>query len=545
MILYHGSTAYHVLYSIVHKVYYYYDKPAVLMITQYMAVPDELNQFVQKVKETGWFEDVMVVPESEFRKITGRNLKPSSTTSEIEQVIEQMCKLLENWCPYKMEQFEKIYMAADQWTVGTYLLKKQIPYYYMEDASGMLGAEGRYLKIIKDTNPHNFTLCQYLKGAGRSRIVLKKLCDMDNQPEGFFDEKAIDCSIYKNLSRMEESKRYDIIKLYNGKIIQLSEQKRNVLFLTQYHRNLEIKSIAMQKQMTNILMDYFAEDCNLVIKPHPKDRYLPYGTMFPDCKEINCSVPSELLPFMLKGNLDCVITPNSTSIGGLRGSCDTIWYFGENIEVYYERLHMYYVVCRCLQTIRKEQTIYCENGDALFLKNFFELFQLEWKSFEAGKEAIVIDGGWHHKIENGQKRELTKEDTIFFLEFEERYSFLRYDWIKSENMLECEMILTDKDGSQKKKSIWFYSPDPEMRKGMKVQMIEKDLINSKQQLQVSVKEVMEKRLLEGKVRALEYALQKQEHQNEDQVLLQAANLIEQYKTEKHFVKTILEQEGLV
>ena len=168
MILYHGSTAYHVLYSIIHKLYYHYEDKAVFMITEYMKPKDELAAFVEKLSQYHWFEEILIVPESAFRKITGRKLNEKSRASEVNKVVDKMCELVEEWYPSGFSQFDEIYLAADQWSVGTYLLKHHIPYCYMEDASGMLGEEERYLKLLRDTNVHNYVICQYLRGAGRS-----------------------------------------------------------------------------------------------------------------------------------------------------------------------------------------------------------------------------------------------------------------------------------------------------------------------------------------------------------------------------------------
>lgn len=198
MILYHGSTAYHVLYSIVHKVYFHKNEKAVLMITEYMSQKGDLEVFIQKIKERGWFEDILVIPEAEFRRKVGRKLTERSESEEIENVIKDMNDVLLQWYPAGFKQFNELYVAGDQWSVGVYLLSNKIPYYYMEDASGLLGDETRYLNLMKESTPQNYIICEYLQGAGRNRIVKGKLCDIDNQPKDFYDEKAIDYSIYNS-----------------------------------------------------------------------------------------------------------------------------------------------------------------------------------------------------------------------------------------------------------------------------------------------------------------------------------------------------------
>ncbi len=546
MILYHGSTAYHILYSIVHKVRYHYHDKAVLFISEYMAPQKKLTGFVKKIQECHWFEDIWIVPERTFRAKAGRYLTPSSSITEIEGMIEKLCTLLTDACPYSLEQFSKIYIAADLWTVGTYLLKNHIPYYYMEDASGMLSEEKRYLKLIRDTNLQNYTLFQYLQGAGRSNLVLKKLCDLDNQQKGFYDEKAIDFSIHKAMKEMDEHRREEIISLYDGTRIPLQENKNNLLFLTQYHRNLEIKSISMQKKMTYRILDYFGEDCEIIIKPHPKDGYLHYETMFPGCTVVNRSVPSELLPFILDGPLELAITPNSTSIGGIRHKCSNILSFGEDIEVYYERLHLYYVVISYILQIYNGQQIAYQNINEQFLLNFLWQAHITPNVPSASKR-IFIDGGSTPKMSNLNQdlSSFTCEDTIFFLELEHRFSFFALDWITADQLLEITITLTEKSGTKKETSIWLYSPDETIRRRIQTMKISKTFSYSGDMLEAHAKSVIENQILKGKLRALEYVTRKQEHIQSDKILTQAGEIIEQYKSEKHFMETVLEKEGLI
>lgn len=547
MILYHGSTAYHILYSIVHKLYYHYEDKAVLMITEYMKPKEELSIFVERIKECNWFERIEIVPEASFGKITGKKLNEKSTASEINDVVNKMCELVENWYPQGFSQFDEIYLAADQWSVGTYLLKNHIPYYYMEDASGMLGEEERYLKLLRDTNLHNYIICQYMRGAGRSSIVVKKLCDMDNQPDGFFDEKAVDYSIYKTLTNLDSGRRKEVIRLYEGEILPLASKKKTMLFLAQYYKNLEIRSISMQKKMTYLLLDYFGNEYDLIVKPHPKDCYIPYEAMFPECRVIKRSVPSELLPFMINGTLDLVLTPNSTSIGGLRYSCKQMMSFGSEIEVYYERLHIYYVAACVIKTIGRDCNVFGFCVNQQFLDNFYILLGMGQQEKKQMGSAIFIDGGKNLTLpdETTAESSFTSEDTILFLEFENRYTFLTYPWIEKENLLEICINISEPDYPVRKKSIWLYTKDKAVRKEVEQMEETKNLKASGITLHASAREVTENQILKGKIKALEYALKKREHEASDKLLEQAGLVIEQYKTEKHITESLMENDGML
>ena len=75
--------------------------------------------------------------------------------------------------------------------------------------------------------------------------------------------------------------------------------------------------------------------------------------------------------------------------------------------------------------------------------------------------------------------------------------------------------------------------------------LDKNLENAQVQLKVRPSEVTENMVLEGKLRAMEYAMQKKENEGTDQVLRQAAELIEQYKEEKWMREKMLMREGVL
>lgn len=542
MILYHGSTAYHALCCIVHKLFYYRNYKAVLMITEYMGPQDELKAFTQKIKELGWFEEVHIVPESSFRRTVGSKLNERSDAETIENTINKMNENLLEWYPSGFSHFEEIYMAADQWSVGVYLLSNKIPYYYLEDASGLLGDESRYLKLMRESTPQNYILCEYLRGAGRNRIVKGKLSDMNNLPEGFYDEKVIDFSIYKVMCQMDKDTRMQIVSLYGGEMLSMPEHKRTTIFLTQYYNNLKIREVGIQKKMTKLLVDYFAENCNLIIKPHPKDRYIPYEKIFDGCTVIKRSIPSEILPFMLPKEAEEVITPNSTSIGGMRNCCKRVYLFGEEIEVHYERLHLYYVAARIIECVYNGQEVCYTNANNLFLENFLDKLNVDIS--EGVNRKLWIDAGADYKLLEKSTSSFCEEDSILFMEVEKHYSLFWFSWIKKENLIELDVTVEDASG-KKEYSMWFYSKDKKLKEKVIKMSVEKELKHTGAKVSLRPVEVTENMILQGKLRAMEYAMQKKENESTDKVLCQAAELIERYEEEKWRTEKILMREGIL
>ena len=132
---------------------------------------------------------------------------------------------------------------------------------------------------------------------------------------------------------------------------------------------------------------------------HPKDRYLPYENIINGSMVIKNSVPSELIPFVVEGKIDLVITPNSTSVGGMKNTCDRVMSFGEEIETEYEKLHLYYAAAYITDSMISDNdekiivsdnqknvskpdraenySINTEYANEIFAKNFLELFGLD------------------------------------------------------------------------------------------------------------------------------------------------------------------------
>ena len=75
--------------------------------------------------------------------------------------------------------------------------------------------------------------------------------------------------------------------------------------------------------------------------------------------------------------------------------------------------------------------------------------------------------------------------------------------------------------------------------------MENKLDNSDITVKIEAKEAVEKKILEGKLKALEFMIRKDESEMSSQVLSQASSVIEQYKANKHFVEKIMEPEGVL
>ena len=90
-----------------------------------------------------------------------------------------------------------------------------------------------------------------------------------------------------------------------------------------------------------------------------------------------------------------------------------------------------------------------------------------------------------------------------------------------------------------------YGNDERLLKKVRNMAAEKKLENSDITIMIKAKEAVEKRMLEGKLKALEFVIRRDESEITSQVLSQASSVIEQYKANKHFVERIMEPEEVL
>ncbi len=390
MILYHVSTTYHLLRCIVHKLAYYPDTPCELLIVEFILPASQRETFKQRLEQTGWFQTVTYVPEGQFKPRRRQALTEKSSDNEILKAVRQQCLKFEQWFSADLHQYTKIYVAADQWSLGIYLLYHNIPYVYMEDASGMLSQEDRYLNIIRHTDLHYYIINNYLLGAGRNPIVLAHICDMNNQSPDFADSKAIHFSIGETIRSKLMDRCHELLDFYQVPVIPSPETAPHSLLLTQFVQTLALPQLDVQEIITTLLVDYICPEHQLIIKPHPKDQWLNYRRIFPDAIILPDAFPAELIPFLTDDEIDIALTASSTSIGGLLGTAVNSYTFGTDIETNWDLLHPMYAVAYILARTGEYYQITTKNINALQMTNFLRSEQV--LPDEESGTAVIIDG---------------------------------------------------------------------------------------------------------------------------------------------------------
>lgn len=521
MILYHASTVYHTLCCIVHKLSIHRDEDAVLFIVEYMLPTNELHAYVKKLKNMNWFRDIRIVPEKNFRFQRGFELTEESSKEDIEKVIKNICNSLEKWYKPGFAHFSEYNIAADNWSIGIFLLYHKIPYNYFEDACGIMSDTERFLRIIRNFNETNYIISNYLGGVGRSRTARRLYCSLKSQTKDFYDDRAVDFTIYESVLRMKPFDVNHLLDLYGCDTYPIKQDQKNVLFLSQRLPTLTIQKIEVQERMTVLIMDYFCNGCNIIVKPHPKDVWIDYKKLIPECHVVDRSVPSELLPFILKReennekeSLDTMkfslcITPNSTSIHGLAHIAEATIYFGNDFEVNYEHLHIYYIVAKFIQTIYSNEHILTDSITKGYLKQFFDKQEFDFdfnEQFSFESKCICIKSDSDKESDSYDKVDI---EAIIFLNEESSYAFLLEDIYEQEKfrIIEYEVMNTIEKKIEFKGSIWINLSNERVRDKMKDWKGSCDLKHTGSTLNYQLIESNELKIAKGKIKAMEYAMQ--------------------------------------
>ena len=492
MVLYHLSTTYQLLYCIVHRLARHPQEEAGLFMVEYIKPESERRQFLQRLQETGWFSFVRLVPENQFKLRRGNALSEESTQQEIEAVIHNICACVENWLQLDLVTCSRIYVGSDQWSFGVYCLKNRIPHVYIEDASGMLSQRERYMQITREISKTNYVISEYLHGAGKSDCETARLCDIRNFINGFTDEKAENFSIYDALRYEIPQLVPKILAFYGVEPIMIEEDRCPVcIFMTQYLKSLAIKDLDVQEQITTILVDYFSSDCQLVIKPHPKDIWLNYRRIFPKAKILSHKINSELLPFVFNSPIKRVLTASSTSVGGMAPFAEETFAFTTEIETNHEHLHALYIAATLLKALSahcgQPLSIDLSHINQVQLENFLKMLHVPQ---EENGLPIYVTG----QLPFDRKGNLPEAVLIISDEEDYQGDVPFFDAMSEGGLLQIEGLLIPEEGSllkEKRYELYFKTDNAKLARFVYSYKERRSLYFSKASLSIACKALNE------------------------------------------------------
>lgn len=339
MIAYYAMTKFHLLFSLSHKLLHRKEQDAILFLYSGLA---GVEDYRDKILECNIYNEIHIVNEIELRK--GWTGVPSIESTEIiEKDIKLVTERVDEWLPARLEDMDEIYIANDHWALGLYCIHHHIPYYYYEDGVGMLSKPDYSYELVYKLNKTQAHIAKYIGAFGNNEYVIKKFADLNNQSEGFTDDKACHYSVKDSLESLKQEDIDNILYIFKAPDIDAGSEKCTLVF-TEHFINMKRLPIEGQTEIYTLLCDYFSGNNELLIKPHPSDIHTNYEKIFPNVNVISREFPSELLPFCMKGEKDLGLAACSTAVLGLKDYFNRIVRFDTDIENTYTKFHKYYAI---------------------------------------------------------------------------------------------------------------------------------------------------------------------------------------------------------
>lgn len=534
MILYHGSTVYHSLCAIVHKLAYHPNDKAELLLVQYMFPEDEMEYFIRNLKATGWFEQIRIVPESDFAGLYDKSIQVGSSTGELRAAAKRVNREVTKWLGCDLASYDEIYLLAEQWSVGLAILYQKLPNYYFEDGSGLLGDEERYFRIVKEVNLKRYLLLKYLGGGGNNEFTKAKYCNMEGQPDGFFDRKAVDFNIAKIIREKIPQHIPDLLRLYHGEKVECTPDREITLFMTQFIRSMAVQNLDVQKQMTAFLFDYFVNPHSLlVIKPHPKDKFLDYNVLAPGCLVLDRRLPSELLPFVFDRPVRLALTASSTSVHAVSDMAKMAMHFEKDIESHFYELPLYDAVVYILEHIYNGQKVVLRGREKNYIENFLRIRYQTMILKEHWKQSCIY-------VNPGKNEGIGEKDVCIFTD--PSGEFLLDAGRKAECYMIAHICVRQKNRSCFYK-LYIYTQSRKKRRELEEIVMEKQLHHAGAHIEMYVEPADRLRIEQGKQKALLHILKDKESELQDKVLLEMSSIIDSYQKKNAERENLLAKEG--
>ena len=267
----------------------------------------------------------------------------------------------------KISSFDEIYVWGAQHSFGFFVVENNIPFIFCEEATGM-HSRCKIVEHIDEKNPklkdiysYAYNLGLYSGNCASTKTILCNFAAQlkGTQTEGFIDFRVVDC-----LMNLPLAKQQQIIQFFIApKSLHILAD--STIIFTQHLANLRLTTFEEQALIYQMLVDYFFENCPLVIKPHPDD-VMYYAKLFPEAQIIRERFPSEFLPFLVDNEPECVATIYSTAIYNLRGHYPEVFELDDRYERDFPKTHRYYMALQIAKILG--EPIYCIGTNEILIE---------------------------------------------------------------------------------------------------------------------------------------------------------------------------------
>ena len=335
MIIYHVASFYQALTCSVHSKQYPNDKK-ILFVAESIKVALLNPSILENI-----FDKVVYVD---------MNFGLANIDTCQEKVIEYFDAIFSKY-EIKCDKNLKIFAAGAHFNFGLYLTYKQIPFYFMEDACGLISNDKHLRNINKARAVHPLLEENGLYDASHP-CIQGIVCNVNEQEPGYKRNNLIHFDTLENLSKLEQAERMEILKVFTD-VDVLSIPDNAVVMLSQHYANLNMMSYERQALLYGLIFDYYLCGRNILIKKHPYD-FMAYESIYPKTTQIKQRFPSEFLPFISDKPLKMIATISSTGIRSLKSVAQEHLELDFEFEQFFEPIHKIYFT---LEMLRRQENV--------------------------------------------------------------------------------------------------------------------------------------------------------------------------------------------
>lgn len=355
-VLYVATSLYNVLCCVLHKLKYNRNKKAVLMIASWR------KNVYQQLVDSKLFSDVYIENTAVVRDFVVRIDDKLSAQERADIYLD----FYERNLPVNVHQFYRIYLCNDTMPIGQLLCERQIKYYSIEEASGVFNDKSLLKSNIDRFSPQveKYLLDKH-QILGKNRCVkkyyiLKKFIHYNTQKTVRFEPVML----LKNLS---SDNRKTVLNIFNATEAEAVSHQKTCLLLTYPMAQRLGITFSEQYYIYAQLLDIFAGECKVHIKPHPDDNGV-YDGRYKNSHIIDKAIPSELLWYVAKTKYCKAVSVISSSLNSLT-EFEIGIAINQEFSTHYNDLLRYYMCAHLIKFITNDyESIHFVNiyNDLLF-----------------------------------------------------------------------------------------------------------------------------------------------------------------------------------
>ena len=366
MTIYHSISYYQTLVCLVHSCKNTDDKKVIL-----------ISASIEKSLDIKWLKKFF--NEVIFIDIRVGFVPVDADTTEInEEILQGYFDGIFNSVHVEIDEDTKFYAGGCHYNFGVYLSSKQFPFYYIEEACGLL-SNPDHVRNIDRNNRKEIDLVDELGlyDATASNII-GIICNANEQFENYENSKMIHFDTSKELLSLSPDEINGIMRVY-GKVEKKSIPSNSVVVLSQHYANLNMMTYDEQAELYGLFFDYFLEGKHILVKRHPADN-MAYSAMFDNVDVIKERFLSEFIPVVMEPLPTMIATISSTGIKPLRSVSKSCLELDFDFEKRPEVLHRTYMTLELLSHLALNFEVFYYRINKSMIKNLCEYSNPKFKN---------------------------------------------------------------------------------------------------------------------------------------------------------------------